>query len=65
MAYDYARTASDLEIGMWIKFNYHQWTGKEAIKPRRRIEKPCSKHCKAGDCAWSGWIIGFGSAFRF
>lgn len=25
MSYDYARTASDLEVKMWIKYNYRQW----------------------------------------
>jgi len=25
MPYDYARTASDLEVKMWIKYNYRQW----------------------------------------
>lgn len=27
--YDYARTASDIEIKMWIKNNYHNWIKKE------------------------------------
>jgi hypothetical protein len=25
MSYDYARTASDLEVKMWIKYNYKEW----------------------------------------
>lgn len=25
MSYDYARTASDLEVKMWIKYNFRQW----------------------------------------
>lgn len=27
LAYDYARSASDLELMMWIKYNYREWTG--------------------------------------
>ncbi|WP_118949966.1 peptidase associated/transthyretin-like domain-containing protein [Taibaiella helva] len=34
MPYDYARTASDLEISMWIRSNYRQWSGREAVKSR-------------------------------
>lgn len=32
MDYDYARMASDLEVGMWIRFNYRGWTSKEAAR---------------------------------
>ncbi len=28
MPYDYARTATDLEIKMWIRYNYKQWLAK-------------------------------------
>lgn len=37
MPYDYARTASDLEIKMWIRYNYRQYMHQqkqEAQKPR-------------------------------
>lgn len=33
MPYDYARTATDLEIKMWIKYNYRQWIKKPVILP--------------------------------
>lgn len=32
MSYDYARSASDLEIKMWILYNYKQWR-KQEMKP--------------------------------
>ncbi len=35
MPYDYARAASDLEIGMWIKDNYRQWTGRADYKQQQ------------------------------
>jgi hypothetical protein len=28
MPYDYARSASDLELKMWIRYNYRQWMNK-------------------------------------
>lgn len=33
MPVDYARTASDLEIKMWIKYNYREWIKKPRVIP--------------------------------
>ncbi len=33
MPYDYARAATDLEIKMWIKYNYRQWKQKPVTLP--------------------------------
>lgn len=33
MALDYARTATDLEVKMWIKFNYREWIKKPIVLP--------------------------------
>ena len=33
MPYDYARTATDLELKMWIRFNYKQWLKAGARPP--------------------------------
>lgn len=30
LAYDFARSASDLELMMWIKYNYRQWMGLQS-----------------------------------
>lgn len=32
MPYDYARGASDMEMKMWIRYNYRQWTKKDTIQ---------------------------------
>lgn len=40
MPYDYARAASDVELMMWIRYNYRQWTGKpgpEMTKPEQHL----------------------------
>ncbi len=33
MPYDYARTATDLEIKMWIRYNYREWIKKPIVLP--------------------------------
>lgn len=33
MSYDYARTATDMEIKMWIKYNYRQWMKNPVLLP--------------------------------
>lgn len=33
MPVDYARTASDLEIKMWVKYNYREWIKKPHVIP--------------------------------
>jgi hypothetical protein len=39
MPYSFARTASDLEIKMWIKYNYREWIKKPVLIPPT-ISKP-------------------------
>jgi len=34
MPTDYARTATDLEIKMWIKYNYREWIKKPIVLPK-------------------------------
>ena len=34
IAYDFARTATDLEIKMWIRYNYKIWSGKRQGKKK-------------------------------
>lgn len=34
MPYDYARTATELEIKMWIKYNYREWIKKPVVLPK-------------------------------
>lgn len=33
MPYDYARTATDLEVKMWIRYNYREWIKKPVVLP--------------------------------
>ena len=33
MPYDYARTATDLEVKMWIRYNYREWIKKPIVLP--------------------------------
>lgn len=33
MPYDYARAATDIEIKMWIKYNYREWSRKPVVLP--------------------------------
>jgi len=33
MPYDYARSATDLEIKMWIRYNYREWIKKPLVLP--------------------------------
>jgi hypothetical protein len=34
MPYDYARTATDLEVKMWIRYNYREWIKKPIVLPK-------------------------------
>ncbi|WP_157976865.1 carboxypeptidase-like regulatory domain-containing protein [Taibaiella helva] len=34
MPYDYARSATDLEVKMWIKYNYREWIKKPIVLPK-------------------------------
>ncbi len=40
MPYDYARTATDLEIKMWIRYNYKEWKRKQADSTAPVANKP-------------------------
>ncbi len=42
MPYDYARTATDLELKMWIRYNYKQWM-KNGAKPPYPVDSAIIK----------------------
>ena len=43
MSYDYARQASNLEVMMWIKYNYKDWLAKKGNTPSSNITVPNTK----------------------
>jgi len=38
MAYDFARTATDLEIKMWVRSNFGEWQKTQRADPARKVE---------------------------
>jgi len=43
MPYDYARTATDLELKMWIRSNYRQWVSRQPDSTQM-MNMPAQKH---------------------
>src|SRR6202008_1239377 len=38
MAYDFARTATDLEVKMWVRSNFREWQKKQGADSARKDE---------------------------
>jgi hypothetical protein len=40
MAYDFARTATDLELKMWIRDNYREWLKTQQADSAMKANQP-------------------------